>query len=289
MIKQNPFSLYDFLGYFIPGALITYLIILINTVTNIGNINIQNFESGEEFQFDKFLFFTIVSYSVGHLLNFLSSITIERYANWKYNYPSKYLLNFIPEHKFWVGSKIVKIWKVILSIFLFPIIFFDFFLGHVFGFKNFYTKRLDDFLVSIIKEKGLILINQLTPSPHKGIKNKDFHRIFAHYTYENSKNHQSKLSNYVALYGFLRSVTLICNISFWYLVIYIIKIFNTEHLLSENWEEIRNFVYFLFALSIVTYIYFMAFMKFYRRYSLEALMLIAIDKNLVVENEEIKD
>lgn len=89
MIRQNPFSLYDFLGYFIPGALLFYLILFIDYVENLSeNFELKNFiEKNSDFQLDKVLFFIIISYSLGHLLNFISSITIERYANWKYNYP----------------------------------------------------------------------------------------------------------------------------------------------------------------------------------------------------------
>jgi hypothetical protein len=32
MMKQNPFSIYDFLGYFIPGATTIYLIQIVNII-----------------------------------------------------------------------------------------------------------------------------------------------------------------------------------------------------------------------------------------------------------------
>lgn len=194
MIKQNPFSLYDFLGYFIPGALVTYIIILISSTKNWEEVLVK-INHTEEFQFDKFLLFTIVSYSLGHLINFLSSITIERYANWKYNYPSKYLLNFTEDHRFWKGGFMIIIWKIIMIVILLPVVIFDFLLGNIFNFKAFYTKGLDGFLVKLIKDKGLILFDKLSPIGQVDIRNYDFHRIFAHYTYENSKNHQNKLTN----------------------------------------------------------------------------------------------
>jgi len=280
MIKQNPFSLYDFLGYFIPGALVTYVIFLVNS-TDSWNELLMQVNQTQEFQFDKFLLFTIISYSLGHLINFISSITIERYANWKYNYPSKYLLNFIEDHKFWNGGYIIIIWKILLVLILLPVVIFDFLLGNLFNFKAFYTKKLDDFLVELIKEKGLILFDKLTPRAQIDIRNYDFHRIFAHYTYENSKNHQNKLTNYVVLYGFLRTLTLISNLTFWFLVIKLFQDYNSQVSLFCNLSLNKNLIYSILSLSIITYIYFMAFMKFYRRYTLESLMLIAIDTTLV--------
>lgn len=284
MIKQNPFSLYDFLGYFIPGALVTYILVLINSVDNYNQI-INVINQNQEFQLDKFLLFTIVSYSLGHLINFVSSITVERYSNWKYNYPSKYLLDFVNNHKFWTGNWILILWKISLSLFLLPIVIFDYILGNLLNFKAFYTKKLDDFLANLIKDKGLILFKKLNPKPQKKISNYDFHRIFAHYTYENSKNHQNKLTNYVVLYGFLRSLTLISNLTFWFLVIKFLKNYNTSLPMICNIHLSKTLIYFIFGFSLISYIYFMAFMKFYRRYSLESLMLIAIDTTLVEESD----
>ena len=215
------------------------------------------------------------------MINFISSITIERYANWKYNYPSKYLLNFVEDHKFWKGGFMIIIWKIIMIVILLPVVIFDFLLGNIFNFKAFYTKGLDDFLVKLIKDKGLILFDKLSPIGQKDIRNYDFHRIFAHYTYENSKNHQNKLTNYVVLYGFLRTLTFISTLTFWFLILKLFRDYNGNVSLICNLNLNENLIYTIFGLSIVTYIYFMAFMKFYRRYTLESLMLIAIDATLI--------
>ena len=40
-MKQNPFSLYDFLGYFIPGSLLIYIVILINFFKKANEINLD--------------------------------------------------------------------------------------------------------------------------------------------------------------------------------------------------------------------------------------------------------
>ena len=283
MIKQNPFSLYDFFGYFIPGALIVYILLFLLKITDFNNIDQLTviLNSDKAFQIENFLFFVIISYSAGHLVNFMSSITIEKYANWKYNYPSKYLMNLKPNFKFWSGSKRIKFWKFLLIFFLFPITILDLILGELLCFKTFYTKKADNFIIETVKAKGLILLNQLGTPITKTLREYDFHRIFSHYVYENSKNHQSRLSNYVALYGFLRSLCLI-SVMFLWLILY--KLYKKAYLVekfSEYFEKNKYLIIYFFVISLLSYIFFMAFMKFYRRYSLESLMLIVIDKDLV--------
>lgn len=276
MIKQNPFSLYDFLGYFIPGGLMIYLILFIEYLENLDSkFEIKNFVAdSSDFQFDKFLFFVIASYAIGHLLNFISSITIERYANWKYNYPSKYLLGF-DIRGFWnAETKLGLLWRALLITLILPVTLLDLVLGEALGFKNFYTRRLDNFLIALIKYKGQKLINKLANGKleefhNVKVRDYDFNRIISHYTFEHTKSHQFRMVNYVILYGFLRTLTLISIVSFWYVLVKDFK----------NITETSVYVP-LILIATISYIFFMAFMKFYRRYTLEGLMLIAIDENL---------
>lgn len=275
MVKQNPFSLYDFLGYFIPGTLFTYLISVIDLSKNEKINFIDLLKSNHDFEIDKVLFLTIISYAIGHLINFISSTTIEKYAIWKYGYPSKFLLNFETEPYWKKNDYSGYLLRFTLPILILPVTFFDFLIGDCLNLKNVYTRKLDTFLIAVIKEKGMILVKTLFKNKEKEITNFklrdfDFYRIFAHYTFENSKNHQIKLVNYVVLYGFLRTLTLINVIIFWYLIYSIV--FNDNNNIG---------ILTLIIVGIISYIFFMAFMKFYRRYTLEGLMLIAVDKELV--------
>lgn len=273
MQNQNPFSIYDFLGYLIPGSLTLYILLFVNsskTHIDVIDLTVNNYGI---FELDRIFLFVIVSYSIGHLINFISSITIERYANWKYNYPSKYLMDFNGNFRFWSGSPKSKSWKVFLMFVVLPITFWDFVLGEKCGFKTFYTKKTDDYIIELVKKKGSILMQKIGAPSVKGLKNFDFHRIFSHYAYEYSKNHQSKLNNYVALYGFLRSLSAITILSFWLLLWHSYK---SEMFITETSCALP----ILTLISLISYIFFMAFMKFYRRYSLEGLMIIAIDKEL---------
>ncbi|MCR9015554.1 hypothetical protein [Aquiflexum gelatinilyticum] len=293
MIKQNPFSLYDFLGYFIPGAITFYIILILMVGDDINSIQdiIKIASENKEFQFDKALFFIIISYCLGHLISYLSSITIENFANWKYDYPSKYLLGLNREQKYLI-KKVEwqkKMFRILLAIIILPVSILDYILGEWFLFKRFYTKKLDDFLVKVIKEKKIELLQQLYPLNFTSIENYDFHRIISHYVYENSKNHQFRMTNYVSLYGFLRALCLICCFVFWlfaFRALQEICIYLMNVVIYENFNfSTKDFNWELFIILIssffISYVYFMGFMKFYRRYTLEAYMLVAIDREIV--------
>lgn len=279
-MKQNPFSLYDFLGYFIPGAALIYLVYIIGIIKLNNDFDLQIIlASLPSIKTESIILFLIISYILGHMISYVSSITVETYANWKYGYPSKYLLNMrnSKETNYWTGAKCFHsiFWRSILIVILIPSVLLDYVLGRWFGFKNFYYKKLDSFLIEIIIDKANSLIKKLVPNLISSFDNgcandSDFFRIIMHYTFENSKNHQSKLSNYVALYGFLRTITFLFNGLFWYLILH-------------------NIIYSKFNITIITiilitgiisYVFFMAFMKFYRRYTLEGLMILAVDTEL---------
>jgi hypothetical protein len=280
MIKQNPFSVYDFLGYLIPGSLMIYAYLVVDYLKSNKSFIPSNFiETFSHVNLEGIFFFIILSYTLGHLVSFASSITIEKYANWRYSYPSKYLLD-IHHEGYWKSCNNWKdvAWRIAMIIVLFPCVFFDWIFGQLLGFKQFYKKSLDEFLQDMIVSKANRLINQLgvekTQNPDKYDNGKgnnyDFHRIITHYAYENSKHHQAKMSNYVALYGFLRTLSLIFNMLAIYFCIRIICF------LEFN---LKNGIV-LIALTGISYLSFMAFMKFYRRYTLEGLMIIVIDKEI---------
>jgi hypothetical protein len=281
-MKQNPFSLYDFMGYFIPGATAIYLIKIVNNIKECSEINLDsiltNFPS---IKLEGILIFFIISYVLGHLLSYISSITTEKYAVWKYGYPSKYLLD-MNTRKYWTGSKRFHsfFWRIGLLILLFPTVILDYVLGHFFGFKEFYSNKLDPMLIKLVTVKINKLLNRIGMNEVEGFNNgganeNDFNRLVMHYTYENSKNHQGKLTNYVAIYGFLRTLTLITNLVFWYIIFH-------NYFYSQFDYPI---CILLVTVSVISYLFFMAFMKFYRRYTLEGLMILAIEVESVANKK----
>lgn len=277
MIKQNPFSLYDFLGYFIPGSVCFFIILNFEKILEFKTFHeLINTADNFDTSLDSVTLFVIFSYVLGHITSFLSSITIERYTIWKYGFPSKYILG-IYQKTYWKSSKNITdvAWRIIIIILFFPLILLDYVLGSKLNFKKFYQQSVDKSLADLIVFKANKLLSKLGYSEMQSYKenidllnNFDFHRILYHHAYENSKNHQQKLSNYVALYGFLRTLCFIfASLSsyFFYKLI-------CEIILSHTY----NFLLLTSVISLLAYILYMSFMKFYRRYSLECLMITAI-------------
>ncbi len=292
MNKQNPFSLYDFLGYLIPGALAIYAVLTINYIDKSAEFNLDLFiDKFSKVNLENVFVFVITAYSLGHLLSYISSITIEAYANWMYTYPSKYLLRKEQDnqdegrrHSYWKKPFLknwkYNFWRSILLILLLPCVVLDFILGQSLGFKTLYRKAIDPFLRDAILYKVIALTDKLGLTDRAGnnaidIEKHDFHRIVSHYTFENAKQHQFRMVNYVALYGFLRNSCLIFNVLSWLFAVQLARDFSHHQVLS------RAKTILLLALVCSTYIAFMAFMKFYRRYTLEGLMLLVVDESII--------
>lgn len=183
MIKQNPFSLYDFLGYFIPGATLIYLYLYFSKLDSSNyEMNLTDFFGNEGIKFEGFLFFIIISYAIGHLNNYISSVLVEKYANWVYDYPSKYLLKI--EKKF--SFKTITLKRILIFISILPVSILDLFLGHLCKFKNLYVIHLDDFLIYCVRTKSVKILNRIVPHNEtqeipKEIGDYDFFRILQHY------------------------------------------------------------------------------------------------------------
>jgi hypothetical protein len=272
-LKQNPFSLYDFLGYFTPGAIFLYCILLA-----LGHLETKGFSLAyvnTYLSFEKaeiYIPFILAAYLSGHFLSFLSSITIERFSLWAHGYPSKYLLGIT--HKGYFSATDHEFLRVVIRLLVFlilaPISLLDLLLGRVIGMRELYAKKLDPLLIEVLRKRIEALIEK-----HAGIKNKekygaardtDFFRYAYHYALENAPSHITKMQNYVALYGFLRTLTLIVLITFWVVV---------WHVLNGAFAT-PNAIWTMFIVGVIAYLFFMGFVKFYRRFSLEALMAMAV-------------
>lgn len=285
-MRKNPFSLYDFLGYVFPGALTILIVYFFTDNTEIkGSMNLYHHAVSFLSKFhtngswlEETIILTLASYIVGHLVAYLSSITIEQYAIWVYDYPSRFLLNDIPSWHFWTAyseygrHKIIKIlWRCAIAIFVLPITLCTLIIGKILRVKYFFIKKLDSHLISAIND------NKIRLAQYLGVNldmNSDFHRIIYHYEYEHLNRHSIKLDNYVALYGFLRSITFICNCVFmWLFGWYACPSFRYFNDYTPNWK----FVLLLCIMAFATYLFFMGFMKFYLRFTLESFMCLVVD------------
>jgi hypothetical protein len=97
--------------------------------------------------FEGIFFFLIISYILGHLIRFASSVTVEKYANWTCSYPSKYLLE-ISFKQFRKSIRNCKdfVFRIIIIVIFSPCIVLELIFGPFLCFKRFYTKELDHLL-----------------------------------------------------------------------------------------------------------------------------------------------
>lgn len=272
---KNPFSFYDFLGYLFPGLVCVIFLKVVYSID--GEITLDSlFNQGlvTSFSWKDTVQYTVLAYVVGHLISYFSSLTVEPYLIWSYGYPSVFLLNEIYNKNFFdINTKVGKTgtycWKLLVCILIFPICLASLFFGRLLHFRYYVLKPLDSYLQQNINKKIDSLLEKLKLSQRDN--DADVHRVLMHYNYEHYANHVRKYDNYVALYGFLRSLSLLCSSIFIFLFIAELKTIDSNN--TIDWKAI----FILSALFCVTYLYYLGFIKFYRRYTLENLMSILVD------------
>ena len=292
---KNPFSIFDFLGYVFPGAfslLSVFYFAIINPVEfcNPQSLNellvyVGDYITGSE-SVVSCTIFLILSYIAGHLIAYLSSITVEKFVIWWFGYPSEFLLKsddkrwhffhdgitMIKEKNYHFVREIIRTYtlRIIVSLLMFPV-FLPTLLVKCLGYDNFFVKNLDPYLKDIIlqKKNALLKVLKLPDSSH--YDKVDYHRVIYHYEYEHSSSHRTKMDNYVALYDFLRSITLIFSGIFMFILG--VGIFGASQIGLYFWIDLA-------VLLFITYLSFMSFFKFYRRFTLEAFMCLVSDKDL---------
>ena len=313
-MDKNPFSIYDFMGYLFPGIITLFFIQLIwdgneNSIFNI--LNIENFEGitnniEKSINLETTVICVVIAYVIGHIIAYLSSVTVEYFANKTFGYPSEYLMDStkqswwqlflryyfnVSKEEFHEGEskkqmilRLMKkkiiwryvigrlLWRFTIGLILFPLSFMTFTLGFFLGINRFITRPLDKYLIAGIKEKFLFLTSKIGIQNLKEKIRCDYHRVVMHYVYYNLPVCQNKTDNYISLYGFLRSICFILNGMFIFINIKILPTLDINDSLDEKkvwtWS-------ILFTLS---YISFLAFVKFYRRFTLENYMIMLTER-----------
>ncbi len=271
MLKQNPFSLYDFLGYLVPGSTFLYIVYSLIFIEK-AILDLEAFfEQLKVLDINSIFLLLLISYLFGHILNFLSSITVERYSIWTLGYPSKYLMDTQGVTSIFKikEAKIQRFIIRIINIFvLFPLVFIDTIIGRIGGVNKLVAKKLDFQLRGAILQK----IDMFTATNfdlqqlQKEDEEKDWFRLLYHFAAENAPMHFPKIQNYVALFGLARTTTFIFDVCFWLALI----------LGCKNQISANSMYWLLGIFAIAAYIMYICFNKFYRRYSLEALMAFTV-------------
>jgi hypothetical protein len=271
-IKQNPFSFYDFLGYLVPGSLFVYLLISIASHSAIKDSPLLKFINLSELKgVELYIPLILLAYTSGHFINFLSAMTVEKHLNWMYGFPSKTLLGIYQDGYFTSGedSKKKNSVRAIIAILLLPISAVDFFVNNALGIKSLINKELDPMIKTILKQKIVSILSisaGLESPPQEPVRETNYFLFIYHYALENSKNHAPKMQNYVALFGLMRTLTFYFVILFWVA---------TWHLIYSNAGIIVASA-ILASLVFISYTFYLSFIKFYRRFTLEALMASAV-------------
>lgn len=274
--NQNPFSLYDFLGYFTPGAVFLYVGIAVSERFVQFNFH-ENIKGRGFHELETYVGLVILAYIIGLALSLLSSVFIEKFSIWRYGYPSKYLTS-TSHHGYFKSTsdepELIScpnvLARLIVWVFLLPVSLLDWIFGDLLNRKSLYVGALDHVLNKIVWAKvgDLLTKNSGLSKPPSGESwyRQDYFRFLYHYVLVNSEVHAPSLKNYVALYGFSRTMTFLFVVMFWGSFILLCKYhFQSNILLS------------VFVASIpMSFIYYMNFNKFFRRYSLEDLMAVAV-------------
>ncbi len=159
-IEQNPFSIYDFLGYLIPGILFVFGLVFFIQVDFCKMPSIPINDS----KFDQYVVLLFLCYLTGHLLSYLSSVSIEFYSIWTLGYPSRYLLGHsIPG--FWGNlfkkekrNTIMCIAKILMCVYIFPAVITDLLIRKVLKTTSILGKDIDKASSSLIEDKILNFI-----------------------------------------------------------------------------------------------------------------------------------
>ena len=271
-MKQNPFSFYDFLGYMIPGAVLLYIITFVFGMDNlVSTLSLKDSSNSTANQLLSFVPAVIGSYLLGHVLAIGSSAIIEAFTNYSNGYPSEFLFDvdadsYLSSDSFWGNFGRVILWVLILPISLFKTVLKDIFKIKMFNQAKSLPKPLRDATFDKCKnilenEIGVDVSNMEIEKCIDG----DYLRLLYHFIFENSERHSTKLQNYVALYGLTRNVSFVFILVFWG------AIYSCLFVESTNIELLH-----VTAFGALAYTFYIGFVKFYRRYSLEAVMAASV-------------
>jgi len=239
-------TIYDFLGYFIPGALGVYLLLSLQS----GSLGLSGGLPNLSWQAG--LLFFLVAYVGGHLLSLLSALLIETYAVDIYGYPSTYLFRDAAPPKGLRAS------SLIVRLAILPIVLPSWLVGSVCGLSAKLVRRCDE-TVSVriqAKIKSFLEVQELD-----GV---EFFHLVAHWVREHAPGHASVLQAHVARKGFLRTLSLLFAIGVWAGLGMFIR------------SGQPNFLILSVLCLVAGYLAFLAYLKQERRFSLETLMAFTV-------------
>jgi len=248
-------TLFDFLGYFVPGALFVYVTLIVGSLlVHSGRIIwIIKPEVGE------LLPFFIVAYLSGHLLSFVSTLTIEIYASLRVGQPSGYLMGCNP------SRRRTGLLGILGGIALWPVVVPHIFLRRTIGIESLVARPMSNPLAVALRARVSDRLSRY------GLANTDVGEVFPllhHLAVELAPAQDLRLARHIALSGFMRSTSLLAVVATWAGLILVLT--GRTVTVVERWSS--PFV-FILAPWVLAYLSFLAFLKFNRRFAFETLMI----------------
>lgn len=280
--KSPSLTPYDFLGYIVPGlGFITLVDLSLLYHLDSGGFTYEKVcERYMNVKITGVIPILLFAYLVGHIVGFCSSVLIERHSTWMYGNPTRFLLNTgrIPSYFETGGGSASwsRFFRGITAAIILPISLLDLIFSKIIPLSRNYITSLDPVLVRASAHATANIMGKLgfkeIPND-KEFGSLDIHRLTVHCAIESAPNHVSSLRNYVVLYGFLRSISLILVGVFWVLVLHL----NTR----LDWWEV---VLWTSMSAFASYILYAAFLKFRIRYHKEGIMAVIASYCVSTEN-----
>lgn len=283
-VSKNPFSLYDFLGYFVPGAFMLLAVLaemcsdglLVDLISRENLENVLKVSIVENNPILLIAFF-ITAYIFGHFLSYLSSVTIEVFSNRLFQYPSKYLLGVncvgdkgVCKRLFASRTIVGTILLVVVYVVCFPVTLPMTLFAKIECIKGYLTRALDDDLILAIEKRILSYSKSIGYEYKSSCFYCDSHRLIMHFVNINIPNAMRKVDNYVALYGFLRSMSLALSLVF--IIVFISAIRTIDFCARIEWP----IIFILCVLFVAPSVAYLGYLKFYRRHTLENFMAFLV-------------
>lgn len=236
------------------------------------------------------VFLVILAYVTGHLLSYISSMTVEKYSEWTIGYPSRYIFeeNRLPSWRMglylyfdrYYNPRIIKnrsaeevnnrarwtirIQRFFVALFLLPFSSIIILMVMV-GMNDTFRKGIMADLARILRKKADKKLKALGFRRSSSLQyHGELFKLLYHYVIETKPHHRVKMQNYLALYVYARTISLSFVISFWATMLIHIRLINS----AQYWFS-------LLMLSIFSSLFYLAFVKFYRKFTLECYMAIA--------------
>jgi hypothetical protein len=290
MEPKNPhLTAYDFLGYLVPG-LATLALIDLWFFSEIDHqtLTYQTISDRySEIKWEGLVPAIFLAYFLGHVVSFLSATVLERYAQWRYDTPAKFLIyethgwffrksapesSPYPVSVFQLKAEPIvnRLGKIVISLFIVSISLPDILLSNILGIDRRYCKRVSHVVKSALKNGMERLRIRLglsrTEFGETTSWNHGFERLGLHFAIEGAPAHVVTLRNYVVLYGFLRSMTFVLILIFWTLIFTGCKI-----ALCPFDVVFSDSIMVCIPVSGLALCSYAAFLKFWKRYHEEAI------------------